>query len=97
MDEKKPVTDVKPTPAESEHIGIRVVSQDGSEVLFKIKKSTQLKKLMTTYCSRSGLDPNGIRFIYDGQRVRDEQTPLQLRMQDNDVIDAVLEQLGGSY
>ena len=30
----------------SEHITLKVKSQDGNELLFKIKKGTQLKKLM---------------------------------------------------
>ncbi|KLO10387.1 hypothetical protein SCHPADRAFT_522890 [Schizopora paradoxa] len=38
-----------------------------------------------------------MKFIYDGQRVRGEQTPDDLEMEDDDVIDAHLEQLGGGF
>jgi small ubiquitin-related modifier len=79
----------------SEHINLKVVSQDGSEVYFKIKKTTQLRKLMDAYCSRQAINPNSIRFLFDGQRVREDQTPKELGMEDNDVIDAVLQQTGG--
>ena len=32
----------------SEHINLKVKSQDGNEIFFKIKRTTQLKKLMDT-------------------------------------------------
>ena len=33
-----------------EQLNIKVKAQDGTEIFFKIKKSTQLKKLMDAYC-----------------------------------------------
>ena len=36
--------------AVGEQLNIKVKAQDGSEIFFKIKKSTQLKKLMEAYC-----------------------------------------------
>eukprot|EP01121_Diplochlamys_sp_Union-15-3_P000506 TRINITY_DN10443_c0_g5_i1.p1 TRINITY_DN10443_c0_g5~~TRINITY_DN10443_c0_g5_i1.p1 ORF type:complete len:114 (-),score=29.78 TRINITY_DN10443_c0_g5_i1:97-399(-) len=80
---------------QTDQISLKVVAQDGAEVLFKIKSTTQLKKLMEAYCSRQGIDPNSIRFLWEGQRLREEQTPKELGMEDNDVIDAVLMQTGG--
>jgi len=76
-------------------INLRVVSQDGNEVYFKIKKQTPLRKLMDAYCQRQAIDSNSIRFLYDGQRIQAEQTPKELDMEDNDIIDAVLQQTGG--
>ncbi|PRP83824.1 hypothetical protein PROFUN_08939 [Planoprotostelium fungivorum] len=76
-------------------INLRVVSQDGSEVYFKIKKQTALRKLMDAYTQRQGIDQNSIRFLYDGQRITPDQTPKDLEMEDNDIIDAVLAQTGG--
>ena len=32
------------------HINIKVKAQDGTEIYFKIKRTTQLKKLMDAYC-----------------------------------------------
>ena len=40
------------------HINIKVKAQDGTEIHFKIKRTTQLKKLMDAYCSRQGLSSN---------------------------------------
>ncbi|KAL2472932.1 Small ubiquitin-related modifier 1 [Forsythia ovata] len=80
----------------SSHINVKVKGQDGNEVFFRIKKSSQLKKLMTTYCDRQSVDLNAIAFLFDGRRLRAEQTPDELEMEDGDEIDAMLHQTGGS-
>jgi hypothetical protein len=49
--------------------------QDQSEVFFKIKRSTQLKKLMEAYCDRQGKTLSSVRFLYDGERVQTTNTP----------------------
>jgi hypothetical protein len=59
-------------------------------VYFKIKKSTQLKKLMEAYCARQILDLDQIRFMFDGNLLRGSQTPGELEMVDDDVIDALI-------
>lgn len=79
-----------------EHINIKVRGQGGDEIQFKLKKTTPLKKLMTAYCERQGKAPNSVRFLYDGQRIDGELTPQDFNMEDDDIIDAELEQIGGS-
>ena len=36
-------------------LSLTVKAQDGSVICFKLKKSTQLKKLMESYCQRHGV------------------------------------------
>jgi endonuclease YncB( thermonuclease family) len=43
------------TAPDTEHITLKVKSQDGEEVFFKIKASTRLKKLMDAYCQRQSV------------------------------------------
>ncbi|CAN6708057.1 unnamed protein product [Malus baccata var. baccata] len=57
------------------HINLKVKGQDGNEVFFRIKRSTQLKKLMNAYCDRQSVEMNSIAFLFDGRRLRAEQTP----------------------
>ncbi|KVI02314.1 Small ubiquitin-related modifier, SUMO, partial [Cynara cardunculus var. scolymus] len=57
------------------HINLKVKGQDGNEVFFRIKRSTQLKKLMNAYCDRQSVELNSIAFLFDGRRLRGEQTP----------------------
>ncbi|KAJ8557696.1 hypothetical protein K7X08_004462 [Anisodus acutangulus] len=88
-DEKKPND-------QTAHINLKVKGQDGNEVFFRIKRSTQLRKLMTAYCDRQSMDMNSIAFLFDGRRLREEQIPDELEMEEGDEIDAMLHQTGGS-
>ncbi|XP_019183178.1 PREDICTED: small ubiquitin-related modifier 1-like [Ipomoea nil] len=87
--------DKKPLDQSGVQINLKVKGQDGNEVFFKIKRSTQLKKLMNAYCVRQSVDLNSIAFLFDGRRLRGEQTPDELEMEDGDEIDAMLHQTGG--
>ncbi len=79
----------------SETISLRVVGQDGGEILFRIKSSTPLAKLMNAYCQRMAVSTKAMRFLYDGKRVNETDTASMLKMTDNDIVDAVLQQVGG--
>lgn len=76
-------------------ISIKVVSSTGEEVFFKIKRSTKLQKLQGAYASKVGKDVSSIRFLYDGVRIQEEDTPASLEMDDDDTIDVMVEQVGG--
>lgn len=58
----------------SEHLNIKV-TDNNNEVFFKIKRSTQLKKLMDAFCERQGKATNSVRFLFDGTRVQPGDTP----------------------
>jgi len=77
------------------HINLSVRSQQGDVVHFKIKKHTALKKLLNAYCQRANLERHAVRFRHDGQPVQDEDTPLSLQMEEDDVIEAFARQEGG--
>ncbi|KAJ9441782.1 Ubiquitin-like protein pmt3/smt3 [Diplonema papillatum] len=85
--------DVKP---ESEQVSLKVVNADGAEVYFKIRRNTPLKKLMDAYCKKQGVSRSAVRFLFDGSPLDDSKTPDDLDMEDDDVIDAMIEQVGGS-
>lgn len=78
------------------HINLKV-SDGTSEVFFKIKRGTQLKRLMDAFCKRQGRESNSLRFLYDGQRVNGDDTPDTLDMEEGDMIEAHREQIGGSF
>ncbi len=89
-DEKEAVS-----PPDQDFIRLKAVSQDGQEVVFKIRHETPLKKLMEAYCKNRGLAPAQIRFLYDGERIQGSSTPESLEMEEGDIIDVVLQQTGG--
>mmetsp|Transcript_688 Transcript_688/g.681 ORF Transcript_688/g.681 Transcript_688/m.681 type:complete len:91 (+) Transcript_688:23-295(+) len=79
----------------SEELNINVKSQEGTVICFKLRKTTQLKKMIESYCQRNGYHPKSVRFIYEGERIKDTDTPGSLGIEDGDEIDAMIEQHGG--
>ena len=89
--------DAAESKGDENHINLKVVGADNSEVHFKIKKTTQLKKLKQAYADRQGVPLNSLRFLFDGQRISDEMSPKQLEMEESDVIEVYQEQTGGKF
>lgn len=81
---------------QSTHINLKVKGQEGNEVFFRTKRTTALKKLMSAYCDRQSVSMESIAFLFDGRRLRENQTPEELEMEDGDEIDAMLHQTGGN-
>lgn len=77
-------------------INIRLVEADGSELAFKVRSTTRFVKVIDAFCSARHIHPNAVRFLFDGQRLSDNDTPQQLGMQDGDIIDVALQQIGGT-
>jgi len=92
--QQQPQDEVKPENPDT--INIKVVSSSGEEVFFKIKKNTKLSKLQGAYAAKVGKDMASIRFLYEGSRINDDDTPASLDMVDNDTIDVMVEQVGGT-
>ena len=77
-------------------IALTVKSQDGSEMQFKVRRMTRFRKMLVASVARKGLPKNGVKFLFDGQRLADDSTPEEMGMDDDDVIDAVVDQVGGA-
>ncbi|ONH69148.1 Ubiquitin-like protein SMT3 [Cyberlindnera fabianii] len=96
-EEKKPQVAGEDQKDESiTHINLKV-SDGQSEIFFKIKRSTPLKRLMEAFAKRQGKALTSLRFFADGTRVTPESTPDELELEDGDVIEAHQEQLGGAF
>jgi len=65
-------------------INLRVVDHNGDELSFKLKPETKLEKLFVAYAGQKGLDVKSVTFSYDGQRLKNEDTPKMCEMQDSD-------------
>lgn len=64
----------RPKPEQSEQLNIKVKDAEGGEVFFKVKRNTRLSKLKKAYAERMGKPENSVRFIFDGQRIGDDDT-----------------------
>ena len=45
---------------------------------------------MDAYCTRQGLSNNQCRFIFDGERIKDDDTPESLEMENGDEVGKIL-------
>ena len=70
----------EPKPA-GEHLSLKVKSQEGHEVYFKVKKTTTFAKVMAAYCKKVGENMESVRFLFDGQRLKPDQTPADVSTQ----------------
>ncbi|XP_055978840.1 small ubiquitin-related modifier 1-like [Sorex fumeus] len=95
VQEAKPSTEDLGDKKEGEHIKLEVTGQDSSEIHFKVKMNTHLKKLKESNCHRQGVPLNSLRFLFEGQRIADNHTPKEQGMEEEDVIVVYQEQTGG--
>ncbi|KAG2346236.1 hypothetical protein BDR05DRAFT_959847 [Suillus weaverae] len=73
-----------------------VINYEGTQITVKVKHNMAFKKIFDAAEKRFGKEPGTFKFTYDGKRLRAENTPVDMEMEDGDIIDAHLEQLGGS-
>ena len=54
-------------------------------------------KLMNLYTDRftSAIGRSALRFLFDGRRINDDDTPESLELESEDIIEVVGEQIGG--
>ena len=71
------------------------VGQDSNEIHFRVKQTTQMGKLKKSYSERVGVPVTSLRFLFDGRRINDDETPKALEMEQDDVIEVYQEQTGG--
>jgi len=67
----QPPAEEKPA---GEHINVKV-TDNNNEIFFKIKRTTPLGKLMNAFCERTGKSKTNLRFLFDGQRLNEDDTP----------------------
>lgn len=73
------------------------VTDNTTEVFFRVKRQTPLRRVIDGFCRRTGKDPKSLRFLYEGDRIADNDTPESLGMEDEDEIQALTQQVGGGF
>ena len=67
-------------------ICVKVLSQYGGEVNFKIKRSSKFARIQDSSCQKMTiLKPYNVRFVYDGQRISPCHRLEDLGMENGDV------------
>ncbi|XP_055334777.1 small ubiquitin-related modifier-like [Paramacrobiotus metropolitanus] len=68
-------------------IDIKVSAQDGNEVCFKVSRNVRMQKLMNTFAETIKADVTSLRFMLGSKRVRGDDTPTTLEIdEDNNEI-----------
>ncbi|XP_036714606.1 small ubiquitin-related modifier 1 [Physeter macrocephalus] len=68
IQEAKPSTEDLGDKKEGEYIKLKVIGQDSSEIHFKVKMTTHLKKLKESYCQRQlGMEEEDVIEVYQEQ------------------------------
>ena len=80
---------------EKQSLMILVRMEGISEVSFKLKDNTPFRKVFDAYVTKNALQANTIRFTFDGRNIAPDATPAMLDMQDGDIVDAFVAQIGG--
>ncbi|CAH2069839.1 unnamed protein product, partial [Thlaspi arvense] len=58
-------------------------------------RNVALRMMMEGFCSKLRIEMSILRFHFDGKRIRPDQTPNELGLEDEDEIDAFFDQYGG--
>jgi len=84
------VEDVKPK------LNLTIVYGEAS-VRLQAKANTPFKRIFEAAYKRFNLQPGSVKFIHEGNRIRDDDTPGSVGLEDEDQIDAHVEQQGGRH
>lgn len=70
-----------------ETITIRIRDHDGSKHWFKVKPGTPFSKIFCAFAVKVRRDPTELRLHFDGKPVLGRHTPMELEMEDDDLIE----------
>lgn len=83
-------------PASSKpHLVIKIRDQDNNELNFKVKPTTKFAKIFESFCKQLQKSRGDVRFLLDDQRIAEDKCPQDYEMEDGDVIDCYVAQIGG--
>ena len=63
------------------------MDENGAELTMRVKKSTTMTNMKTSYGLWSGLHPSVFCFSFDGVRIKDEDTIAGVGLEDHDMIE----------
>ena len=72
-----------PTPTEDEKIVIKIKAQGGEATDFLVGCEMTFGKIINKYCKLKELQKQGLRFVYNGIRVVDADTPAAVSLCDD--------------
>ncbi|GLT45980.1 hypothetical protein SLA2020_197730 [Shorea laevis] len=80
---------------EEDRIVLKVQRPKEVDVYYRVGRETPLQLLMLHYSEFMGFVFDELKFLYDGKNVKPENTAQEFKMEDEDIIDAMSDMLGG--
>jgi len=92
----KPPAGEKPEKETDQYIRIRVITSDNAnEVHFRLKQEVPMARMKRAYALKVGHSADELRYVFDGHRITDFDTPKSLGMVNDDVVEIYQERSGG--
>jgi hypothetical protein len=87
---------VQPEKAGSDQMTVILRNQSNQTMQFKVRKSTEFKKIFSAYAARVEVPAGELRFLLDGEAISENQTPDMMSLEEGDQIEVFQFQLGGT-
>ncbi|GMS79355.1 hypothetical protein PENTCL1PPCAC_1530, partial [Pristionchus entomophagus] len=71
----------------ADYMTLKIFDQDANEVHFRVKPWTLLGRLKNRYADKRGVTVSSLRFLFNGRSINDDDTPMILEMEEDDVIE----------
>ncbi|XP_070573406.1 NFATC2-interacting protein-like [Ptychodera flava] len=76
--------------SDNDYVQIKVQGKDKSKKIISIKRTDPLERLMEEYSSWKQIPRNKVTFFFDGDKLSPQNTPQDLDMETDDVIDVMI-------
>jgi len=93
--EKTDSSSTADTSRPSSKLKLRFQEQNGQEVFIVVSSQMPFSKIFKGYTTKRNIDARSVRFLFDGNRINDGDTPKSLMMENEDSIDVLAQQTGG--
>lgn len=77
-------------------IKLTIANSGLEDVIFRVKTNTKFSKIFKAYKENRKCEEKQLRFLFDGSAIGDDQTLKDLGIYQDETIDCVMEQEGGS-
>eukprot|EP01025_Chloroclados_australasicus_P062268 TRINITY_DN8175_c0_g1_i1.p5 TRINITY_DN8175_c0_g1~~TRINITY_DN8175_c0_g1_i1.p5 ORF type:complete len:120 (-),score=14.70 TRINITY_DN8175_c0_g1_i1:354-713(-) len=83
--------------AGGEALMLKIKSNDGGHLEFKVKPCTKLKKVFLAFCEKKGIEMQAVKFLSpDGRSLLSEKSVEEAELEDGDCLDCMAHVVGGS-
>ena len=74
---------------------LKLTNAKGYEVSMMVKSSVQMEKVRKIYCKTMEIPSNAVQLIFEGDTIKDGDTPEELHMESGDIVEVSDELLDG--